>query len=377
MSAGQEAASFAARLRQHELLGPALLVVLGNVLISVIIWLAVPGYGAYGWLSVLVHSQAIGLSAWLMLGVAGPRLGLYALQPRIVIVFIVLLAGMLAFFVGSVLAHLLLGLPLAGLMNTLHVESMSTTLVITTVVTVLFTGYFVGRAYFDELRVRAADEARRAESARLAMLRAQVEPHMLFNTLSTLRALIPLDASRAVEMLDHLNAFLRATLDGSRSNEGRLADEFELLGHYLELMRVRMGDRLRTELDLPRSLGDQSVPTLLLQPLVENAIRHGLEPSLDGGTITVVARAAADRVEIDVIDDGLGMADSARAEAGFGLASVRERLAARHGPKAALEVRSPRPDGRRGTWIRLTMPRIRHHEEPDDERQTAQRPDCR
>jgi LytS/YehU family sensor histidine kinase len=125
--------------------------------------------------------------------------------------------------------------------------------------------------------------------ARLKLLEAQLEPHMMFNTLANLRVLIATDPPRAQAMLDHLIAYLRATLGGARAALHPLADEFARLADYLEIMAVRMGPRLAFALDLPEALRGVPVPPLLLQPLVENAIRHGLEPQVAGGHIGVRA----------------------------------------------------------------------------------------
>ena len=131
-----------------------------------------------------------------------------------------------------------------------------------------------------------------AAEARLRLLEAQLEPHMLFNTLANLRALIGVDPQRAQTMLDHMIAYLRATLRASRADADRphtLQDEFARLQDYLELMAIRMGPRLQFALELPEALATQPVPPLLLQPLVENSIQHGLEPKVEGGRITVRA----------------------------------------------------------------------------------------
>src|SRR5690606_22863487 len=124
-----------------------------------------------------------------------------------------------------------------------------------------------------------ADAASRlADEAQLRMLRAQLEPHMLFNTLATLHVLIGIDAPRAQSMLDQLVKFLRATLSASRSDQIKLGREFDLIESYLRLMAVRMGERLTFQLELPGSLDQAGIPPMLIQPLVENAVRHGLEP---------------------------------------------------------------------------------------------------
>ena len=179
-----------------------------------------------------------------------------------------------------------------------------------------------------------ATSRQQATEAQLKLLQSQLEPHMLFNTLANLRALIGTDPARATIMLDHLVDYLRATLSASRATSHSLADEFDRLGDYLALMAVRMGPRLAYTLDLPPDLARQSVPTLLLQPLVENAIKHGLEPKIEGCSVTVSARREGDNIVLDVIDSGIGLEDGI----GFGLAQVRERLQAIYGDQATITL---------------------------------------
>ena len=178
---------------------------------------------------------------------------------------------------------------------------------------------------------------------------------MLFNTLANLRVLIALDASRAQAMLDHLIAFLRATLNASRAGLHPLADEFARIEDYLALMAVRMGPRLVTHLDLPVSLRELPVPPLLLQPLVENSIKHGLEPKIDGGRIELRAQRDGDALVLTVRDSGVGLAATAGTQSGthFGLEQVRQRLVALYGHRARLTLEA-RPEG--GTETRITLP---------------------
>lgn len=196
--------------------------------------------------------------------------------------------------------------------------------------------YTIGKNSYLE---RKMTEARQhANEARLKLLETQLEPHMLFNTLANLRALIGSDPARATDMLDRLIAYLRATLSASRQTTHPLSEEFARLRDYLELMAVRMGPRLRYTLDLPEDLGQLPVPTLLLQPLVENSIKHGLEPKVDGGSITVRASRLGDVLTLEVIDTGMGLPTAAPEGAGFGLAQVRERLATAYGSHAAIDL---------------------------------------
>jgi LytS/YehU family sensor histidine kinase len=204
----------------------------------------------------------------------------------------------------------------------------------------------------------ATEGARRAAAeTRLKLLEAQLEPHMLFNTLANLRALIGSDPPRAQAMLDRLIAFLRATLDASRADARAhtLADEFARLADYLALMQVRMGARLQVRLDLPAPLRTQALPPLLLQPLVENAIRHGVEPKLDGGRIEVQARRDGDRLVLVVRDTGVGLDAPAQSGSRFGLQQVRERLAALYGERASLALQ-PAGDADGGAAARIELP---------------------
>ncbi|MBI5925345.1 MAG: histidine kinase [Aquabacterium sp.] len=208
------------------------------------------------------------------------------------------------------------------------------------------------------LSLKEAEAARRlAAESQLRLLQAQLEPHMLFNTLANLRVLIQMDAARAQAMLDSLISFLRATLSASRQAAHPLSDEFDRVSDYLALMQVRMGARLRVHLMLPDSLRGCMVPPLLLQPLVENAIQHGLEPKLDGGELRVEASRHGCQLQVTVLDTGLGRAAgesaSGRPGTGFGLQQVRERLAVTWGDAASLQL-ADRPEG--GTVVTLSCP---------------------
>jgi LytS/YehU family sensor histidine kinase len=179
---------------------------------------------------------------------------------------------------------------------------------------------------------------------------------MLFNTLANLRVLIATDPPRAQAMLDQLIAFLRATLNASRGGRHTLAAEFERLADYLALMAVRMGARLSTRLELPEALREAPVPPLLLQPLVENGIHHGLEPRVEGGAIEVSAHADGAALALDVRDTGVGLpAGGAARPGGFGLAQVRQRLATLYGEAASVQIESA-TDGRGGTLVTLRLP---------------------
>ncbi len=223
--------------------------------------------------------------------------------------------------------------------------------------------YFHTRSKAAQMAAEIAAAERDATEAKLKLLETQLEPHMLFNTLANLRVLITLDPPRAVAMLDRLNDYLRATLGGSRATQHPLAQEFARLADYLELMAMRMGERLRFTLDLPDDLRALPVPPLLLQPLVENAIRHGLEPRVEGGSITVRARRApgadGDQLLLQVLDTGVGLppdGSPASAGGGFGVTQVRERLQALHGARASVALEAA-PGGGTQATVQMPLPR--------------------
>jgi len=209
----------------------------------------------------------------------------------------------------------------------------------------------------------AAEAARRdAAESQLRLLQSQLEPHMLFNTLANLRVLITLDPPRAQAMLDRIINYLRATLGASRTDQHPLSVEFARLDDYLALMSLRMGPRLQVQLDLPDALRGLPVPPLLLQPLVENSIRHGLEPKVAGGRIEVRARQQGDRLLLSVRDTGVGLdrpvagaepADTATSR--YGTGHVAERLATLYGSRAQFSLR-PAADDEGGTLAEVSLP---------------------
>ena len=204
------------------------------------------------------------------------------------------------------------------------------------------------------MRLRQSEAERRATEAQLRLLQGQIEPHFLFNTLATVQALMDADPPKAKRMLDAFTDYLRASLGSLRRERGTLGDELDLVGAYLELMQMRMEDRLRWQIQADIALRDVPLPPLALQPLVENAIHHGLEPKREGGTVRIAARRDGDLLVLEVLDDGLGLAAPPRRRKGAGvaLANLRERLVALHGERAAVELADAAP----GTRATLRLP---------------------
>lgn len=207
-----------------------------------------------------------------------------------------------------------------------------------------------------ETQRREAAELRQSETAaRLALLQAQIEPHFLFNTLANIQSLIERDPTRAVSMLDSLNRYLRASLSRTRSATSTLDDELELVEALLKIAAVRLEDRLRYEIDVPEPLRRLTLSPLLLQPLVENALLHGIEPSIDGGQIRIVGRRAGDVLTLDVIDTGVGLGHSTKLHGGVGLSNVRARIASLYGERGRVSV-AANADAARGVTASLSIP---------------------
>lgn len=209
------------------------------------------------------------------------------------------------------------------------------------------------------LRERRLEERHRRENTelqrhrqeanlRLLILQAQIEPHFLFNTLASLRALLREDVARAEALVDALVRHLRAVLPVMRSDSGisTLSDQLGICASYLELMVARMEGRLTYRIDVPGALLQTPFPPLMLLTLVENAIKHGIEPKAGAGSICIAAertiRAAGPSITTSVIDNGVGL--STVVGHGLGLRNVREQLALRYGERAALSLVTP-PEG--------------------------------
>ena len=319
------------------------------------------------WVLQFVYAESIGLSIW-----ACTELGRYGLgvDPQsgwrwAVLQVAAVVAG---YAIGTELGDLYCGCSSFEFFRR-SPRTLASYLVLSVAITGAISYFFISRGRDQRRQREIATAQRDAAEARLKLLESQLEPHMLFNTLANLRALIGVEPLRAQEMLDQLIAFLRATLGASRVPFHALEAEFARVADYLALMQARMGSRLETKLEQPPDLAALQVPPLVLQPLVENAIKHGLEPHVGKGRIEVRAARDGNRVRLTVRDTGTGVAPSAATapSAGtissadgststrFGLEQVRARLAAVYGAAASLEL-APADDGEGGSRAVVTLP---------------------
>ena len=216
-----------------------------------------------------------------------------------------------------------------------------------------------------EVKAAKATETAEAESlrrqvveARMAAMQAQVEPHFLFNTLASIDHLIETDPPRASQMQRNLIALLRASMPTMREANANggvrdLGREMAVIRPYLEILQVRMEERLVSRIDVPDGLLSAEFPPMMIQSLVENAIKHGLEPKAEGGSLTLKAEIVHGKLQVTVADTGLGFGRAATSGTGVGLANIRERLSLLYGKAASLTVAENQPSG---TVVTITVP---------------------
>jgi len=335
---------------------------------GVLIGLVITGLTGQSIWTTLVHSMCIAMLCWFFIDVGRVPAARWKHRnsppdspeaeshwPGWPLMLVVVAVGsMLGFTVGGTLASWLTGHSMPGYLRGDLKQTIA--LVLTSLVPALIITYwFYSRETIAAHEAIAQVAQRQAAENQLKLLESQLEPHMLFNTLANLRVLIGIDPPRAQAMLDQLIAFLRATLNASRSASHPLEAEFARLRDYLALMELRMGERLQSRFELQADLAGLPLPPLLLQPLVENCIKHGLEPKIEGGRIEVRASREDGELVLQVRDTGVGLADTASDGTRFGLTQIRERLATLYGTQASLNL-TPCDDAEGGTLATIRLP---------------------
>jgi signal transduction histidine kinase len=208
---------------------------------------------------------------------------------------------------------------------------------------------------FQSERARSEAAEKQIRVAQLQLLEAQIEPHFLYNTLANVISLIDAEPATAKRMVERLIDYLRRAAVDSGAEDATLGRQIELLRAYLDLIVLRMGSRLSYRIDVPPELSGLPLPPMLLQPVVENAIKHGLEPKIAGGEVSVTAKRDGDRLLLAVTDNGLGVRTTrGAASTGLGLANLRARLSTMHGASASLAIEDADP----GTRVTIDLPML-------------------
>jgi LytS/YehU family sensor histidine kinase len=205
-----------------------------------------------------------------------------------------------------------------------------------------------------ELRLERMEKS--YSQARLNALRMQLDPHFLFNALNTISSHVERDPKLTRRMIEHLGDLLRMSLETKDRQTVPLAEEMAFLDHYLAIQKIRFGSQLNVQIDIAPEVRYASVPSLIIQPLVENAIRHGISKRSSGGTVTVSAHAVDGRLAICVTDDGVGLPPGWTLEnsQGLGLSVTRERIAGLHPDSQSHFAVRPREEG--GTLVEIVLP---------------------
>ncbi len=345
-SYGLEAAESYASIQKYLIFIPAF-----NTVIAALLTLL--GENRDFWIE-FIYSQSIGLSC-MVPAIAFVRWSRTVDQLRIGLIVSILLGVLIGVVIA---ARLVEGLPNAHSVHPL--KAMGVGFIFATGGGYFFysqegTAYLEREVFVQRRRRRELDHS--LAEMQLRMLQAQIEPHFLFNTLAHLSVLIRTDPPRAEMLLSHLTALLRAVLTRSRVGWSDLGAELELVGDYLSIVSIRLGARLKWKIDAPESVARLKFPGLLLQPLVENAIKHGIEPKREGGEINIVVVRNEDNLIVQVIDSGKGLdapaGEGAGEKAGIGLANVRKRLELLYGTKGRLRVM---PNAQSGVTTELEIP---------------------
>jgi sensor histidine kinase YesM len=262
-------------------------------------------------------------------------------------------------FAGYAVSSMLLDLP--QLWNTaFSAQGASSILLLSLIISATLATVFFARerqakaeAQFQRERARSEAAEKQIRVAQLQALEAQIEPHFLYNTLANVISLIDSEPNTAKHMIERLIDYLRRAALVVGGSDATLGRQVELLRAYLDLIVLRMGSRLSYSIDVPPELAALPLPPMLLQPVVENAIKHGLEPKIAGGEVSVAARREGNRLVLVVTDNGLGVRTTrAPGSTGLGLANLRERLATMHGSHASLAIEDRQP----GTRVTIDLP---------------------
>jgi len=295
-----------------------------------------------GFFENFIISQCIGISICLLV-----LTGLYLFRPAnpLFMMVVVMIAIIIGTVVGWTLGSMAMGLSVS-LFDQRFIPVMILGIMFGSIISYFFSyreKISQSEALIQEERIkRLANEKEMAET-NLRFLQAQIEPHFLFNTLSNILSLLDADLERGKSMLADFIHYLRMALPKTREETTTIGHEIEMIQAYLNIFKVRMGNRLDYRLDIPDTIKGYPFPPMLIQPLVENAIRHGLEPKIEGGELFIRGKKKGDIIRLEIIDTGMGFNEIE--DTGLGLSNVRERLQYLYGGKGRLILEENRPTG--------------------------------
>ena len=292
--------------------------------------------------SSFVFSMCIGFSIQFILSLFFHRVQKYPAPVRLGLLLVFFLAGgVIGTEVGVGVEHFIFGY---GVPFDYHVRLLSMNLVFAALFGSVAVVYFSLRASAEHMAAKLKEKefneerlTRMKTEAELQALQAKINPHFLFNTLNSIASLISENPKAAESTVEKLSELFRYTLRNAERNTVSVGDELDIVRTYLEIEKVRFGERLRYDIRCDAGVRDLTIPALIIQPLVENSIKHGIGPKVDGGTIIIEAKQREKNCEISVIDDGKGL-NGTRNEGGFGLKSIEERLRLRYGESASLRI---------------------------------------
>ncbi len=295
----------------------------------------------------LVFSVCIGAVAWFFFGRVLPRLGLQGWKSAVALA----VGLLLAVGIGVELALALIGLVWGPIVSPGRGMLWRVASMVTLVMMVVSIAFDQLRARARKVELRAQEAQRELLQARLQNLQDRLNPHFLFNSLNALAGLIEEDPPRAVATLERLCDLLRYGLESSEDTKTSLGRELEVLGDYLAMEELRFGDRLRWRLNVDPELREVRVPVLLLQPVVENAVKYGVAPRRAGGFIQVRGARVGQRLRLEVTDDGPGTSEHSGTM--LGEQTLRQRLELAYGDRADVQT-GPHPEG--GYQVRIDIP---------------------
>jgi sensor histidine kinase YesM len=293
----------------------------------------------------LIFSQCIGLTICVLVIIAHLFFGTLSPIMRMLLFTVALILGSI---MGTVLGMTITGIGTSPFFerNISFVHVVSLGIVFGSIISYFFFSrqrIYTTERMAEEERIRRITSEKKAVETELQLLQAQIEPHFLFNTLSNILSLLETDPKKGQAMLIDLIQYLRTSLKKIREEITTIGKEMEMIKAYLNIFKVRMQDRLNYRIEIPDRLKEVPFPPMLIQPLVENAIKHGLEPKIEGGEILIRGEEDGKVLRLAISDTGVGMYKGGAS--GLGLSNIRERLKSLYGDKGRLILEENRPSG--------------------------------